>query len=396
MTTQLSLSELLQEPIPSVIERERTALDRLLKNSNGRVVLFGAGTLGKRALALLRGIGCAILAFSDNNPEVWGSQIEDIPVFSPQQASSLYGETALFLVTIWNDHHWFSETYDKLSSLGCSMISTYSPLFWRFPDAFLQLVLLNELPHKVYEAAPAVLKAEKTWADESSAHAYRANIRWRALGDARELPGRPQVNTYFPIDLFKLDKTDSFLDCGAFDGDTIRELFSCFGSYIASVHAVEADAISFRRLQRYAGSLSADVRNRICLYPCFLGAKCGMVSFESTGTLTSKPTEGGAPVECMSIDELFADAPLTFIKMDIEGGEYDALLGARKVIERDRPILAICVYHTQSDIWRIPLLVREMAPEYKLYLRAYEGDGFQTVMYAVPPNRAIQASRNAK
>ncbi len=69
-------------------------------------------------------------------------------------------------------------------------------------------------------------------------------------------------------------------------------------------------------------------------------------------------SDEGLPVECFSIDELFADTPLTFIKMDIEGAEYDALLGALKVIQRDRPILAICVYHTQNDIWRIPTLRR--------------------------------------
>jgi hypothetical protein len=77
--------------------------------------------------------------------------------------------------------------------------------------------------------------------------------------------------------------------------------------------------------------------------------------------------------------------------MDIEGAEYDALRGGVNVIRRDRPILAICVYHTQSDIWRIPLLVHSMVPEYKLYLRAYEGDGFQTVMYAVPSERILRS-----
>jgi hypothetical protein len=75
--------------------------------------------------------------------------------------------------------------------------------------------------------------------------------------------------------------------------------------------------------------------------------------------------------------------------MDIEGAEYDTLLGGRMVIQRDKPVLAICVYHTQNDIWRIPLLVHEMLPEHKLYLRAYEGDGFQTVLYAVPPERVL-------
>ena len=77
------------------------------------------------------------------------------------------------------------------------------------------------------------------------------------------------------------------------------------------------------------------------------------------------------------------------IKMDIEGAEYDSLHGASRMIARDKPLLAICVYHTQNDIWRIPLLVHSMLPDHLLFLRAYEGDGFQTVMYAVPQHRLL-------
>lgn len=385
----MPLTALFEEPIEAVRYRERNALEELLSRTARRVILFGAGTLGRRAFTLLRDLRCEILAFSDNNPIVWDSQIEGVPVLSPEQAAFRYGRTALFLVTIWNDHHWYSETNSKLMGLGCEHISTYAPLFWRFPDTFLQLFLLNEPPHKVYEAAPAVLEAENIWTDLQSVHAYRANIHWRALGDARDLPGRPQVNTYFPEDLFRLESGDSVLDCGAFDGDTVRQLRSVCGSNIGDIHAVEADAISFRRLQEYVSSLKLDRQRRIHLYPCALGAARGVVPFESTGTLTSTSTEIGTPVECVPIDELFEGKPLTFIKMDIEGAEYDALLGARKVIQRDRPILAICVYHTQSDIWRIPLLIRAMVPEYRFFLRAYEGDGFQTVIYAVPPERVL-------
>ena len=81
--------------------------------------------------------------------------------------------------------------------------------------------------------------------------------------------------------------------------------------------------------------------------------------------------------------------------MDIEGAEYDALRGGRRVIERDSPILAICVYHTQADVWRIPLLLRSMNPSYHFYLRAYNGDGFQSVVYAVPPDRLLSDSERA-
>jgi hypothetical protein len=92
-------------------------------------------------------------------------------------------------------------------------------------------------------------------------------------------------------------------------------------------------------------------------------------------------------VECFPLDHLLEDTPSSYLKMDIEGAEYDALIGAQKAITRDRPVLAVCVYHTQNDIWRIPLLIHEMVPDYRFYLRLHEGDCWQTVAYAVPPER---------
>ena len=259
----------------------------------------------------------------------------------------------------------------------------------------MQLLLLNEPPHRLYREAHAVLEGEQIWADQKSLDAYRANIRWRAVGDALELPGRPAENTYFPRDLFALNECDSILDCGAFDGDTIRQALACTQSRIAAMHAVEADTGSFTHLQEFVADLAIELQQHIHLYPYAVGLERGFVLFECNGTLTSKASDKGIRVEVAPIDELFADAHLTFIKMDIEGAEYGALLGARRVIERDQPILAICVYHTQNDIWRVPLLVREMLPDHKLFLRSYEGDGFQTVMYAIPPERVRANSEHS-
>jgi FkbM family methyltransferase len=182
---------------------------------------------------------------------------------------------------------------------------------------------------------------------------------------------------------------ESFLDCGAFDGDTIRQSLAAGGASIGHIDGVEADSISFARLQRFVHELPDDLRSRIVLHPCAVGAKRGQIHFENSGTVDSKISALGSVVEVYPIDELFASQPVSFIKMDIEGAEFDALRGARKVIERDRPLLAICVYHTQDDIWRIPLLIHEMVPGHHLFLRAYEGDGFQTVVYAIPPWRLI-------
>jgi hypothetical protein len=120
-------------------------------------------------------------------------------------------------------------------------------------------------------------------------------------------------------------------------------------------------------------------------------------------------------VECVPIDELVSDPRLapekqgtnlhpiaptsgalgapnlghpTFIKMDIEGAEMDALRGARETIQKHKPILSICVYHRQDDLWRVPLLIESMAEGYRFYLRPHDVDGWQLVCYAVPEGRS--------
>jgi len=140
----------------------------------------------------------------------------------------------------------------------------------------------------------------------------------------------------------------------------------------------------------YLATLRPDIGHKIHPLHCAVGADRGIVRFDLDGVTGAKLDTQHAKleVECYPMDELQIDRA-TIIKMDIEGAEYDALLGARRMILRDKPILAICVYHTQDDIWRIPLLIHGFLPEHKLFLRAYEGDGFQTVLYAVPPDRAL-------
>ena len=204
------------------------------------------------------------------------------------------------------------------------------------------------------------------------------------------MPPRPVEDSYFPADIFLILREEVFIDCGAFDGDTIKQITDRVGDAFLSIHSIEADPSSLMKLKSGLREFPDAVQKRIHVHSCAIGAEHTMVRFEATGTVDSRIcAEGGVEFECFPLDEIFANVPVTMIKMDIEGAEYDALRGAATVIQRDRPVLAICVYHLQNDIWRIPLLVREMVPESSFYLRAYEGDGYQTVMYAVPPERVL-------
>ncbi len=98
---------------------------------------------------------------------------------------------------------------------------------------------------------------------------------------------------------------------------------------------------------------------------------------------------GATQIPCRRLDDVLGKTGASFIKMDIEGAEYDALCGAAEVIRRHHPVLSICLYHRQADVWKIPLLIHSMAENYRLFLRRYSDDCWEQVCYAIPENRLL-------
>ena len=98
--------------------------------------------------------------------------------------------------------------------------------------------------------------------------------------------------------------------------------------------------------------------------------------------ITDELEPGVVSVKVNSIDNVCAEDKVTFIKMDIEGSEIEALKGAVNVIKRDKPRLAICIYHKPEHLYEIPFLVKETVPEYKLYIRHHCDNCADTVLYA--------------
>ncbi len=118
-------------------------------------------------------------------------------------------------------------------------------------------------------------------------------------------------------------------------------------------------------------------------------SKSGSLSFVSTGNSVSHVSNdgdladaGADKIDVAALDEVLYDKQVTFIKMDIEGAEYEALLGAKQLISRQHPKLAICVYHKPEDIWEIPELILSYYPDYRFYLRHYSYKDNETVLYA--------------
>lgn len=380
---------LLAEDVDAVKERERTAFDRLLAETNGRIVLFGAGNLGRKALRCLRSIGIEPLAFADSNAACWGIQADGVDVLSPKEAADRFGSSAMFMVTIWSLGHAFRETHAKLKSLGCRTVLPSASLRWKFSNELLP-DYCQDLPHKLYEQADEVRAAAKLWADDESRSEYLNQIRWRMLGDYDCLGGPHREEQYFPESLFHLIPGEVFVDCGAYDGDTAKRFISRNADF-GRLLAIEPDPDNHRRLCQWA-ERQIEVKDRILTHGLAVGASSGSVRFNATGAEGASIAKGGdVLVECASLDDLVADVAPTYIKMDIEGAEEDALQGARQLIHEHSPILAICLYHRPNDLWRIPSLILSLVGSYKLFLRPHFGDGWDLVCYAVPPHRLRSA-----
>ena len=279
-----------------------------------------------------------------------------------------------------------AEREERLRGLGCERVVPFPPLFWKYPDALLPHYTV-EAPHKVHEQADRVLAACSLWADDASRREYLAQLRFRLYGDFNCLPGPVQSTIYFPRDLWRPIDNEVFVDCGACDGDTITTVLEQPRAGSPSIFSFEPDPDNFVKLTATVAALPQ--RGSIVLQQAAVGRQTGTVTFAASGNTASRVGLGDLVVKCIALDEALCGTEPTYIKMDIEGSELQALAGAEKLIRRHAPLLAISAYHRQDDLWRIPLFIRSLNHRYELFLRPHRIEGWDLVCYAVPENRML-------
>jgi len=378
-----TIDSLLSESIGECRAREAGAFDRAHGTSAG-IVLFGAGGLGRKTLQGLRALGMAPVAFSDSKESLWGQAIEGIEILSPTEAAARYGKTATFVVTIWAE--WagrMEEQRQRLRELGCRTVLPFTLLFWRFPDLFLPHIQVD-LPSRVHEQAEDVIRCADLWTDPASQSEYLAQVRWRLFSDFEQL-SPPSSDMYFPADLIDrigLDEHCVFVDVGAYDGDTVASFVDRTRGRFRRVYAFEPDEANFAAMQKRLAEMAENVRLRITARRQAVGNQNGSMPFSEGGGTGSKVGAGAATIECVTLDSTIAETP-TYMKFDIEGFEPEALAGARGIITKGGVALAVCVYHLQDHLWKLPLMIHSFNPRYRFYLRPH-GQIWETVCYAIP------------
>lgn len=188
---------------------------------------------------------------------------------------------------------------------------------------------------------------------------------------------------YFDKGIVQCDENEIFVDCGGFVGDTIQSYRKEYGEY-KKCYIYEPDKENVKKIRK-----NLDGYHDITIRNAGVGDHMETASFaahSSSGNFLER-SKDGVETSLISLDEDIKES-VTFIKMDVEGFEIPALIGAKNHIVKDRPKLAICLYHIVSDLWEIPRIIDSLCPDYRFFIRHYEKEqNWETVLYAIPPEK---------
>jgi len=215
--------------------------------------------------------------------------------------------------------------------------------------------------------------------DDESKDVFTRIINFRLTADLSYMDGfsdREKFQYFEPF--LNLEKSNEvFVDVGGFDGYTSLEFIKTCPDYKAIYFFEPEEKNMLVAKENLAG------HNNVHFIQKGLSDNKATVNFSAGGSISAITEDGDYEIEVDALDQMISEA-VTFIKMDIEGAESSAIEGAREIIHRDLPTMALCVYHYPDDLWKIASQVFSIRADYDLYLRHYTEGVAETVMFFIP------------
>lgn len=283
-------------------------------------------------------------------------------------------------------NHVANEIMTMLGKLG--MDRFFYMLFYKYFEKHPSVAMRNSSAY--FNRHEKDIEMIKGWlADEKSKKIWEQMIEFRKTMNYKLHPGR-ELPQYFVKEIIQFNQNERFIDCGGFDGATSLEFIhslKILGGGYESIVIFEPDKLNVRLIKEK----TAD-RDHIVLIEKGLWNKHANIGFRGSGNSSSKVIELDEnctdfssidTIEVVAMDDVAECKDATFIKMDLEGSEIMALKGAEKIIKRNKPKLAVCIYHSDQDMLEIIQYIHRLVPEYKLFVRQHANSYNETVLYAV-------------
>lgn len=351
-------------------ELEQSVWQRLVAERRP-IALYGMGDGADKILAQLARFGVQVAAVFASDGFVRGQSFHGCAVQTLSQVTAQWGRDIVLVVAFGSKR---PEVLQQLYALD----HAYELVAPDVP------VVAGEIFDEAFAEAHQddMARAYELLEDESSRAVFLDTVRYKLSGKLRYLRASESPKEEAFENILRPTRSEHFADLGAYTGDTIRELLSYTNGQFASITALEPDRRSFRKLAAYAESLTGQVE----LVPAGAWSGDEERAFSDQAGRQSRVTDSGKTVQMRALDSVLNGKECTLLKLDVEGAERQALWGAANTIQRHRPRLNLAAYHTSADFFELLLLVRELCPAYRLYLRHHPHvPAWDTNIYASYP-----------
>lgn len=348
---------------------------------NRKIILYGAGCCGAMVAELFAEQGREIYCIFDRNENKKGTTLMGINVEQPHREEK--ADQYCIIVCLLKRGTVYADICQNLQQLGYSDISHIYD--WKEDRRLFR--------NQALIISPDIDKIKRNWrnyewmkeklADQESQRTLEAVLDFMLGQEDFGIEPYPLKEQYFAYDLYCRIDEEYVIDCGAFKGE-VMSIFKEKNIKYAHYMAIEPDREYVKELEKKREEKG---RDSITVVPMALSDRRETLRMTNYGNEDSIVREDGTKiVEAVKLDELTAEYPCTFLKIDVEGYEKKVLKGAEDLIKKRRPVIAIAAYHHEEDFYELCRLIEEMTTGYSFYLRSYMNLQ-ETILYAVPENR---------
>lgn len=276
------------------------------------------------------------------------------------------GELGKDLAETWNWKYRFRAYIDNDEKKHGKYIGT------------IPIISLNELKEEREHAAIIIMS--KFYSNEIEEQLRKNHYDDNRIFNLGEVYRQFNKKQYFDLEYLEYGNTERFVDCGVLDGETSLNFLEICGSQVKKIWMFEPDKKNIQKVKKNFECKEVDYE----VIEKGVWSSATTLRFNSLGNGCAGIDENGNDyIETIRMDDVLANCQPTFIKMDVEGAELEALKGAEQIIKSCRPKLAISVYHKLEDIDEIPKLLLSYHPDYRFYLRHYSLTNSETILYAL-------------
>lgn len=321
-----------------------------IKESGLPVVVYGMGNGADKVLDEFERLSIPVKGVTASDAFVRGQMFRG---FKVKKLSEFDGE---FIIAVA-----FASSLPDVMNHIYSLCNKYRVLVPCVP------VFGNEIFNRDFiEAHKAEINAAYALFEEDSKLIFEGCVNFMFGGELETLKSITIEKDEVFRNILSFNRNESYLDLGAYRGDTVEEFLHYCNNEYNSITALEPDRRTFKKLSEYLENVPKSTAVQKVIY-----SESKTLIFSSKAGRQSTISAKGEEIEATTVDELCANKTVTYIKMDVEGAEKEAINGAHITLKNQKPKLNVALYHKSADIFEIPLQIAKINPDYKFHLRRH-------------------------